>query len=94
MSTQLLPPTSHPITAIAPIREPSLLPAAEVAKFLAISVRTLWRLDSAGQLPLSVTIGNSKRWRRDELSAWVNCGCPPRAQWQWGRDVVPARASR
>lgn len=62
---------------------PSLLPAAEVAKLLSLSIRTLWRLDSAGKLPAAIQVGHSKRWRRKELDDWMNSGCPPRNQWRW-----------
>ncbi|MCA9093137.1 MAG: helix-turn-helix domain-containing protein [Planctomycetaceae bacterium] len=63
--------------------EPSLLPASEVARLLSLSIRTLWRLDSAGKLPSAIQVGHSKRWRRNELDDWMNSGCPPRSQWRW-----------
>lgn len=62
---------------------PSLLPVAEVAKLLGLSTRTVWRLDSGGILPRPVTLGSSKRWRKEELAAWILASCPPRAKWQW-----------
>ncbi|MBC7820701.1 MAG: helix-turn-helix domain-containing protein [Planctomycetaceae bacterium] len=77
MSNLLSCPVSTPLTPEVS-RRPSLLPASEVAKVLAISIRTLWRLESAGKLPLAVRIGSSKRWRQDELDAWIEAGCPPR----------------
>lgn len=64
-----------------------LLSAADVAVLLAISVRTLWRLDSAGKLPRSVPVGGCKRWRREELVAWISAGCPARSEWQWGNAI-------
>lgn len=78
---------SHALSE-APVAKPAageqpLLTAAEVAKFLSLSVRTLWRLDSGGRLPLPVLVGNSKRWRPDEMRDWVNAGCPLRHSWAW-----------
>ncbi len=74
---------SHEETEPAP--RPPLLTATEVANILVVSVRTLWRLDASGKLPLAVTIGRSKRWRGEELTAWINAGCPRRTAWCWGR---------
>lgn len=76
---------SLPQAATEVIARPSLLPATEVAKILAISQRTLWRLESSGKLPMAVRIGSSKRWRQDELFAWIDAGCPPRTASQRSR---------
>ena len=53
-----------------------LLSAEKVASLLDISVRTLWRLRSAGQLPEPVRLGGSIRWNANELRDWVEAGCP------------------
>ncbi|MEX0702456.1 MAG: helix-turn-helix domain-containing protein [Planctomycetales bacterium] len=60
-----------------------LLTAREVAQLLRLSDRTVRRLDSAGRLPRGLRIGGSKRWRRDELLAWIAAGCPRRSDWSW-----------
>ncbi|MEX0701311.1 MAG: helix-turn-helix domain-containing protein [Planctomycetales bacterium] len=60
-----------------------LLTAPEVARLLRLSDRTVRRLDSAGRLPRGLRIGGSKRWRRDELLAWIAAGCPRRTEWTW-----------
>lgn len=54
-----------------------LLSARHVAQMLQVSVRTLWRLLSAGELIKPVKIGHSVRWRKDELLRWIADGCPP-----------------
>jgi len=46
------------------------------------SVPTLERDDHAGRIPKPVRIGRSKRWRRSEISAWIEVSCPPRAEWE------------
>ena len=53
-----------------------LLSADRVAAALDISVRSLWRLRAAGQLPKPVKIGGSVRWRCEEITQWIADGCP------------------
>ena len=53
-----------------------LLSADRVAAALDISVRSLWRLRAAGQLPKPVKIGGSVRWRHEEIKQWIANGCP------------------
>lgn len=66
----------------ADIRSANLLiSAAEFATILSVSKRTLWRLLSAGKLPLAVHIGRSPRWRLDEINAWIAAGCPELHTW-------------
>ena len=55
---------------------PLLITAQEFADLMQLSVRTLWRLSSAGQIPEPVRIGGTVRWRRDEVHSWVEQGCP------------------
>lgn len=54
---------------------PALLTAHQVAQILNISIRTLWRLKSAGQLPETLRVGNSVRWRNEDLRKWIEQGC-------------------
>ncbi len=49
-------------------REQSLaLDARQVAFLLNISVRSVWRLTSSGELPKPVAIGRSRRWLRSAI---------------------------
>ena len=57
------------------LAEPLLITAAELAKLLQVSTRTLWRLRSAGQLPEAVRLGGAVRWRLDEIKEWIADGC-------------------
>lgn len=52
-----------------------LLSAKELAKMLAVSVRTVWRLRSAGQLPIPVMIGGSCRWKLRDIEEWLSVNC-------------------
>jgi len=40
------------------------------------SVRHVYRMADAGLMPRPVRLGNLVRWRRVELEAWINDGCP------------------
>lgn len=53
-----------------------LVNADKLAEMLDISVRTLWRLRSAGKLPLALKVGGCVRWRLAEVHAWIDAGCP------------------
>lgn len=55
---------------------PVLLSADQVAKLMQISIRTVWRLLSSGELIKPVRMGGNTRWRRAELEKWIEDGCP------------------
>lgn len=57
-----------------------LVNARELARLLAISERTLYRLKSMGELPNPVTLGGSVRWRLTEVREWIAKGCPSTPQ--------------
>jgi len=42
--------------------KPLALTAEQVGQLLGISVRSVWRFSSAGELPGPISIGRSKRW--------------------------------
>lgn len=57
--------------------------AAEVAKLLGVSERHVWACHSKGLLgPRPISFGRSRRWRADELKAWLAAGAPARSQWE------------
>ena len=66
------------------------LRAKAAARLLGISERHLWALHSSGRLPTPVRLGRSVRWRRDELLAWLEAGCPSRDVW----DPMPRATTR
>ena len=45
-----------------PDLKPLALTADQVAQLLGISVRSVWRFSSAGELPRPISIGRSKQW--------------------------------
>ena len=58
-----------------------LLSIADLAQLLNTSSRTVHRLKSAGLIPSPVRIGCRPRWRREEIAAWLEAGCPDRKSW-------------
>ncbi|MGO8751295.1 MAG: helix-turn-helix transcriptional regulator [Thermoguttaceae bacterium] len=64
---------SSPAT-VDPSREmlPLLLSVDQVGKLLSLSVRSVWRLVSIGELAAPVRIGRASRWKRDWVLAVVD----------------------
>lgn len=48
----------------------------QLAIMLQVSTRTLWRWRSAGRLPAPVRLGGAVRWRLDDVTRWIEDGCP------------------
>jgi excisionase family DNA binding protein len=55
-----------------------LVTAEKLAELLCVSVRTIWRLDSAGKLPAPLRFGGNVRWQQSDITAWLLAGCPSR----------------
>jgi predicted DNA-binding transcriptional regulator AlpA len=53
-----------------------LITLPDLAKMLKISTRTAARLRSRGKLPKAIQLGGCVRWRRSEIQAWIDAGCP------------------
>jgi predicted DNA-binding transcriptional regulator AlpA len=70
----------HQMTPAVPLT-PLLIDVKELAGLLSRSVPSLHRDDAAGRLPAALRLAGSKRWRYSEIVAWVEAGCPSRAQW-------------
>ena len=49
-----------------------LLTVGDVAKKLAVSKRSVWKLLSLGQLPKPVKILSSSRWREADINAFID----------------------
>jgi predicted DNA-binding transcriptional regulator AlpA len=55
----------------------TLLRAADVARLLSVSVRTVWRMRDAGQLPRPVRVASKMvRWRRSDIESFIQNGLP------------------
>lgn len=53
----------------------ALLDVRQVAATLGCSVRHVYRLADSQRMPRPVELGALRRWRSDELTAWINDGC-------------------
>jgi len=47
-----------------------------VAEMLGCSTAHVRRMVKSGQMPRPVKLGSLVRWRREELDAWIENGCP------------------
>lgn len=54
---------------------PLLIDAAAACLLLSMGGRRLWELSACRAIP-SLKVGRSRRYRPDELRAWVSAGCP------------------
>ena len=59
-----------------------LVTAREASQLCGKSLRTWRSWDAAGLIPQPVRINRSTLWRAEELRAWVQAGCPRRADWE------------
>jgi excisionase family DNA binding protein len=55
-------------------QEDRLLRVSDVAKALAVSVRTVWRLSHSGALPEPLRVGRSARWRASDIQEAIDHG--------------------
>ena len=55
----------------------TMITVSDLARLLKMSKRNVWRLRSAGLLPMPVRLGASVRWRLVEIQKWIAAGCPP-----------------
>ena len=62
-----------------------LLPTANAAGLLGVSIRTWYTWDQLGKIPKPVRVGRKLFWRRDELLSWVDADCPERKDWIFRR---------
>ncbi len=56
--------------------EKELLNTEECATLHGVSRSTWLRLADSGKAPWGVKLGRCRRWRRTELIAWLDAGCP------------------
>jgi predicted DNA-binding transcriptional regulator AlpA len=52
-----------------------LITARQLAAWLKISKRSLYRMRSAGQLPEPIRLRGAVRWRAADIEAWLTASC-------------------
>ncbi len=53
-----------------------LLTADEVAKMCGMSKSAFLRLANSGRAPIGIKLERLRRWKREEVLAWIAAGCP------------------
>jgi predicted DNA-binding transcriptional regulator AlpA len=63
-----------------PCADTLLVSAADLARELRLSIRTIRRMDASGALPRPIRFSSGAviRWRRADIVAWLAAGCPRR----------------
>ena len=67
----------HPVAKVE--LPPLLVTVAQLSRLTSLGVRTLRRMDAAGDIPGRVTAGRAVRFRMAEVEAWIAAGLPDRA---------------
>ena len=59
---------------------PELMTTAEVARLISAGERTVWRWSRSGAMPAPLKLNPARqgavRFRRAEIMAWIEAGCP------------------
>src|SRR5262245_31351405 len=66
----------------APAPAPEVLRGAGGSALCGRSEASWWRDSSAGRVPRPLKQGGGTYWRRGELLAWIEAGCPTREAWE------------
>lgn len=61
--------------------EPVLLSLRDLCKLLGRSSAALERDIACGRLPEPIRLGGARKWRKAEILAWVEAGCPCQKEW-------------
>jgi excisionase family DNA binding protein len=64
--------TTLPAAPMLATTEAVLLSVADLARMLSCSVRHVWRLRDAGELPAPIKLGKLIRWRREAVMRFLD----------------------
>lgn len=57
----------------------NMLKVGEIANLLTLSKRAVFRMNTLGSMPQSVTVGKGAiRWRESDIDLWIDMDCPDR----------------
>ena len=63
--------------------QPELMTVADVAAQMQVSTRQVYLMEADGRLgPLRVQVGRAVRFRRSDVQAWIEAGCPRADAWR------------
>ncbi len=84
--------TRTEVTGLLPVAPEILLASAKtLAQIIGLSLRTIRRMDAAGEIPRPIRRGRVVRWRLAEIRSWVEAGCPDRMTWEHMEDSKQCR---
>lgn len=63
---------SHEVQNVTFESYPELLTVEELAKILKVSPRTVWRMESAGNVPKPIRIGKTVRWLAADVKTFLS----------------------
>jgi excisionase family DNA binding protein len=75
LAKNIKPTKTDELAPSTPVAPPELLNRIEVATLLRLSPRTIDTMVASDAIP-SFKVGGSRRFRRDEVLAWLDAGCP------------------
>ncbi len=82
----------RPLSSEPPANAALLVGHNDSAAMCGVSVASWHRLLAAGKIgPLPIRLGGRVLFSTSELSAWVEMGCPDRAEWQVRRQADRGR---
>lgn len=64
------------------INHADMLTVEQVAELLELGVRTVWRYEKAGKIPVSKQYGRKKKWDKKEFELWWKLGRPISADFE------------
>ena len=64
-------------------RDENMMRVEDLAERLQIGASTVWRRRDQGSLPAPLRLGRSVRWRKEDVDAWINDGCPDVRRTKW-----------
>lgn len=73
---------------------PLLINVEEAADICRTSRTMFYKLNASGRTPKAVKLGSLTFWRREEILAWIEAGCPPRDKWESKRGAVGQEQKR
>lgn len=66
--------------------EKLLMGVRDLAAELGISRSTVYKWDELRLIPEKIKLGGKVFWKKVEISAWVDAGCPGRGAWRAMKD--------
>ena len=66
----------------------------EVADLVDITTSTVYKWLAEGRMLPPVKLGRTSYWNREEVTAWIEAGFPPVAEWLRGRKKVKPKKAR